>query len=76
MPALHAPTPRNRDERRHLERLLDYPEAADYLQVPERFVRRLWQTRQLAAIKIGRRVRFDVRDLDAYIEQQRVEAKP
>ena len=67
-------SPRNRAERRHPESLLDFDGAADFLGVTPRAVRRLWQERRVAAIKVGRAVRFTEADLLAYIERQRVEA--
>jgi excisionase family DNA binding protein len=57
-----------------LRRLLDYEAAASYLGTTSRHVRKLWASRELSGIKVGRLVRFDRRDLDAYVERQRVEA--
>jgi len=57
-----------------VRRLLDDQGAADYLGTTRRHVRKLWAERRLPAIKVGRLVRFDQRDLDAYIKARRVEA--
>lgn len=57
------------------EGLLDYVGAARYLGTTPRHVRELWAKRYLAAIKVGRHVRFSRRDLDAFIAANRVEAK-
>ena len=54
--------------------LLDYQAAARYLSTTPRHVRKLWETRQLAAIKVGRCVRFAITDLDAFIVANRVPA--
>jgi excisionase family DNA binding protein len=54
--------------------LFDVEQAAIALSVTPRHVRRLWQLRQLAGIKVGRLVRFSEEDLEAYIARQRVEA--
>jgi len=54
--------------------LLDYDQAAAYLNTSARHVRQLWQKRQLSAVKVGRLVRFDTRDLDRFIDSHRVEA--
>ena len=54
-------------------RLLDLAEAARYLNDSPRHVRSLWERRQIAAIRVGRKVRFDPRDLERYIEARRVE---
>lgn len=55
-------------------RWLDYPQSAAYLNCSERFVRSLWERRQIPAYKMGRRVRFAEEDLRAWAERQRVEA--
>jgi len=60
-------------ERVH-EGLMDYAEAARYLCTTPRHIRELWAKRCLAAIKVGRHVRFSRTDLDAFIAGQRVEA--
>jgi excisionase family DNA binding protein len=52
--------------------LLDYEGAAAYLCTTPRHVRELWARRQLAAIKVGRCVRFTKVDLDAFIAANRV----
>ena len=65
-------TPRNREERRHPARLLGYQGAADYLDTTPRHIRVLWSERKLPAVKVGRLVKFDLDDLDAFIDRQRV----
>lgn len=54
--------------------LLNDEEAANFLSVTPRHIRRLWQQRQLGGVKVGRFVRFTEDDLAAYIARQRVEA--
>lgn len=54
--------------------LLDYVAAARYLCTTPRHVRELWAKRYIAAVKVGRRVRFTRRDLDTFIATRRVEA--
>jgi excisionase family DNA binding protein len=54
--------------------LLDTDGAAQYLGTTVRHVRKLWSERRIAAIHVGRLVRFRCQDLDAYIERNRVEA--
>jgi excisionase family DNA binding protein len=61
-------------ERRHPEGLFDFDAAADFLAVPPRHVRRLWQERRIAGVKVGRAVRFTEADLLSYVARQRVEA--
>lgn len=56
------------------EHLLDWARSAERLGITERHLRLLWQRREIAAIKVGRAVRFDPIDLDAYIQAHRVEA--
>jgi len=55
-------------------KLLDYEAAAHYLCTTPRHVRKLWQTRRLAAVKVGRCVRFAIADLDGFIAANRVPA--
>ena len=55
-------------------RLLDLEGAAKYLHDCPRHVRSLWERREIAAIRIGRKIRFDPEDLDRYIDSQRVKA--
>lgn len=64
------------NDRRHAAegaRLLDVPAAAAYLDVSPRFIRRLVAERRLAFVKLGRHVRFEVADLDAFIDSGRVQ---
>jgi len=67
----------NRIEPSHRERvhegLMDYAEAARYLCTTPRHVRELWAKRYLAAIKVGRHVRFSRTDLDNFIAARSVE---
>lgn len=55
-------------------RWLDRHEAADYLGVSLRWMKRSIDEGRLPRHKMGRLVRFDVRDLDAFIEAGRIEA--
>jgi excisionase family DNA binding protein len=50
--------------------LLDYKAAAEYLATSPRHVRQLWSERRVAAVKVGRSVRFRRADLDAYVQKQ------
>jgi excisionase family DNA binding protein len=50
---------------------LDVEQAAAYLGVTPRKVRRLREQRRLPTLKLGRDVRFDPDDLDAYLKQCR-----
>ena len=53
--------------------LLDINGLAERLGVGERFVRRLVEERRIPYFKIGRLVRFEVGDVEAWIASQRVE---
>ncbi len=57
-------------------RLLDIDGAAEYLNVSPRFIRRITAQRRITYLKIGKFVRFDPVDLDDWIQQQRVDARP
>lgn len=50
---------------------MNYRQAAAYLGVSERTVWGLRDSGRLKSIRIGASVRFDVQDLDAYIEAQK-----
>lgn len=52
--------------------LLTVSETALYLRVSEDMVRRLVAARKLAAIRVGRCVRINTRDLQKYLAQQRI----
>jgi excisionase family DNA binding protein len=52
--------------------LLTCQEAAEYLHVPVRFIRRLIAERRIPFHKCGRYVRLKRSDLDAFVEAGRV----
>ncbi len=55
------------------ELLLNYEQAAAFLNTTKRHVRWLWERRKIAAYKIGRKVRFKEEDLRTWAEAQRVD---
>jgi excisionase family DNA binding protein len=57
----------------HARRLLKPEEAAERLNVSLRFIRRLCHERRLPYTKVGKFVRFDANELEAWITAQRVE---
>jgi excisionase family DNA binding protein len=57
------------------KRLLDIDDAADYLNVSPRFIRRLTAQRRINYLKIGKFVRFDQDELDDWVQAQRVDAR-
>jgi excisionase family DNA binding protein len=60
-------------DRAHAGRLLKPQEAAERLNVSLRFIRRLCHERRLPYTKVGKFVRFDADELEAWITAQRVE---
>jgi excisionase family DNA binding protein len=58
-----------------LDRLLTVEEAADRLGTSTRFVRRLVAERRIAYVKVGRHVRLDPADVEAFIAASRVEVR-
>ncbi len=54
--------------------LLDYETASTRLGTTPRHLRRLVTERRIPFVKVGRFVRFDPADLDAYIAANRTEA--
>jgi excisionase family DNA binding protein len=57
-----------------VDRLLTLAEAAERLGTSVRFIRRLIAERRIAFVKVGRHVRIDPADLEAFIAAGRVEA--
>ena len=57
----------------NFSRLLKPEEAAERLNVSLRFIRRLCHERRLPYTKVGKFVRFDADDLEAWIAAHRVE---
>ncbi|MFN2506431.1 MAG: helix-turn-helix domain-containing protein [Acidimicrobiales bacterium] len=56
------------------DRPLTIAEAAEYLNVTERFMRRIVAERRVAYHKLGKFVRFRRPDLDEFVQAGRVEA--
>jgi excisionase family DNA binding protein len=54
-------------------RYLTVPQAAEYLNTSERFVRHLISERRVAFHHVGRHVRLTIADLDAFVTSGRVE---
>ena len=55
--------------------LLSVLQAAERLGTPERFIRRLIAERRIRFYKVGRYIRFDSRDLDAFVGAGLVEPR-
>ncbi len=51
--------------------LLTVDQAAERLGTTTRFIRRLRTERRIAVIKLGKHIRIDSKDLDAYIAASR-----
>ena len=58
-----------------LDGLLTIEEAADRLGTSVRFVRRLIAERRIAYVKVGRHVRLDSADVEAFIAASRVQVR-
>jgi excisionase family DNA binding protein len=54
------------------DRLLSVEEAAEYLNVGVRFIRRVVADRRIPYVKVGKYVRLKKSALDAYIDAQTV----
>ncbi len=61
------------DPRRRSQPLVDVTAASERLGTPVRFVRRLVAERRIRFYKVGRYVRFDPADLDAWLAEHAVE---
>jgi excisionase family DNA binding protein len=57
-----------------VDKLLTVEEAAERLGTSVRFLRRLIAERRIAFVRVGRHVRIDPADLEAFIATGRVEA--
>ena len=55
--------------------LLTVEQAADRLGTSVRFIRRLRSERRIAVIKLGKHIRIDSNDLDAFVNASRQEAR-
>lgn len=54
---------------------LNIAEAAEYLNTPERFIRRMIETKRVPFHHFGKYVRFNRADLDAFARSGRIEAR-
>jgi excisionase family DNA binding protein len=59
-----------------LDTLLSVEQAAERLGTSVRFVRRLIAERRIAYVKVGRHVRLDPTDVEAFIAASRVQVRP
>ena len=57
-------------------RLLDIDAVAEHLGTSVRHLRRLVQERRIPVVRIGRLIRFDPVDLDAWLDEHRSSAEP
>ncbi|HEU5026481.1 MAG TPA: helix-turn-helix domain-containing protein [Trebonia sp.] len=64
------------DPRSRSPQLFTVEQAADRLNTTVRFVRRLIAERRIPFTKLGRHVRIDAADLDAFIAAGRVNVRP
>lgn len=55
-------------------RLVDQAGAAEYLGTTERHIRELKYRREIPFVKVGRSLRFDLRDLERWIEANKTGA--
>ena len=59
-----------------MDTLLSVEQAAERLGTSVRFVRRLIAERRIAYVKVGRHVRLDPTDVEAFITASRIEVRP
>lgn len=64
------------DPRSRSPQLLTVEQAADRLNTTVRFVRRLIAERRIPFTKLGRHVRIDTADIDAFVAAGRVNIRP
>lgn len=68
--------PSHSGEPANVSPLLDVPAAAARLNISERHLRELIYRREVPYLKVGRLVRFDPNDLEAWLAARRVPAGP
>lgn len=56
------------------QRLVDLEAVATYLALTPKAVSHMVQRHQIPFVRLGRRVRFDLRQIDRWVEAQRFEA--
>lgn len=56
------------------KRILTTAEAARYINIGKRTLQEHVSAREISSIKIGRSIRFDIADLDAFIEGRKRKA--
>ena len=56
--------------------LLTLQEAADYLAISVGYLRRLVREKRIPYVKVGKYVRFNIRDLDGWLDARRVDPLP
>ncbi|WP_322632920.1 helix-turn-helix domain-containing protein [Glycomyces albidus] len=54
--------------------MIGVEDAAAYMSVPVRFIRRLVAEKRIRYRKVGKYVRFDIKDLDAFLDEGLCEA--
>lgn len=57
------------------KKLMTSKHAAEYLCICERKLWDLQKSQRIPVVRIDRAVRFDITDLDSFIEQQKTETK-
>jgi excisionase family DNA binding protein len=57
------------------KKLMTSKHAAEYLCISERKLWDLSKSRRIQTVRIDRAVRFDITDLDSFIEQQKTETE-
>ncbi len=58
------------------KRLLNITEASEYLGISEGSLYKLNWQRRIPVVKIGKSLRFDIQDLEGWIEENKVGIKP
>jgi len=58
------------------DRLLDAKEIAERLGVPESWVRESARSGAMPSVRLGRYVRFDLRDVEAWLEECKQPGRP
>ena len=59
-----------------MQPLLDLDQAAELLNVKVGYLRRLVREQRITSYRVGKYVRFKASDLEAWVQERRVEPRP
>lgn len=55
-----------------MNKLIGFEEVAELMSIPESTIRRMVTAKRIPCVKLGKHVRFDPEDIEAWIERNKV----